>query len=390
MSKLVRETFRVKKDTKWASINLVSLEDPNLSPKAKFIHIYMISRPPNWIIRIPDIIKRSTAGRDAIYNGINELIKHGYIKREADRDDVGKIKKWVYNIYEMPKNQPLPEKPDLAEPDLAEPDAYYYNSDSSKQSKKDVSYETSEGFSQNPLNLNKKLRLTIKRKKPPSDNNGNGLIYNSASAKGNGNGISVWKDHELDPSHIYETKIAKLRERIVNRRINKPLVDETNEVLDYWNEYASILSNNGNKKLTVHYTDKDTKTYYMHKIIVTGLIGTRNFLMKDIKKAIDNYVWILQNSWYGKKNIYRNFWEFYGNQNLFGDCIEDNVKNNRKYIGREVEKRTLTEDELEDKVRKFHWNKYRENLDIHHWKTFYLPLIKSGEVKSEKDFCKFT
>ena len=83
MSKLIKDEFIIEKSSKWSAINLTAIEDPHLSPTEKFIHTYLVSRPPGWEIRIKDIIKRSTVGRDAIYNGLKKLIDAGYIHREA-------------------------------------------------------------------------------------------------------------------------------------------------------------------------------------------------------------------------------------------------------------------------------------------------------------------
>ncbi|GAG14711.1 unnamed protein product, partial [marine sediment metagenome] len=133
MSKLIKEEFKIHKSTKWSTINLTAIEDPELSLKAKYVHTYLITRPPNWEIRIKDIINRSTAGRDAIYSGLKELVDKKYIHREQKRGQGGKMGVFIYKVYETPT--PLPEKPDTAEPDTANPHAYYYNSSSNKQSK---------------------------------------------------------------------------------------------------------------------------------------------------------------------------------------------------------------------------------------------------------------
>ena len=79
--------------------------DTNLSWKAKGILGYFLSRPDNWTIIVADLIKQSTDGRDSVYSGLKELIKAGYIVREAIRES-GKILKWEYIVFEEPQINP--------------------------------------------------------------------------------------------------------------------------------------------------------------------------------------------------------------------------------------------------------------------------------------------
>jgi len=369
--------------THYHLLDLSVVEDRNLSLQAIGLHTYLVSRPPGWKIWEKVLISSFKNGRDSIRSCMKELEKAGYIEKEQLRDR-GKFSRVKLRIHRRLENRRRENR--------RRKTRQYNNKQFNNKQSKDVSKETSVGFLQKPFDSKTPSLLKVKIKRKRLNGNKNGLLYNSSSTFGSKRAnLNGWNHYDLDISKDSQKNIAKLKDKIVNMRINKPLIDETNEVLNYWNESASLLSNNGHK-LTTHYTDKDTKTYYMHRVIVTGMIEIQKLSVEDLKKAIDNWVWILQNSWYGGKHgrKYKELWKLYGNQKLFNDCIENNVKDNEKYTGYRKEQRILNIDELEEKIRKFHWNRHRENMDNMTWETFYLPMIDSGKVKSEKDFYKYT
>lgn len=77
------------------------IHDTDLSAKAKGIMIYLVSLPNDWKLYMRELVTHFTDGIDAIRNGINELIKAGYIIRgERFRDENGRYKEYIYHVYE--------------------------------------------------------------------------------------------------------------------------------------------------------------------------------------------------------------------------------------------------------------------------------------------------
>ncbi|WP_058710605.1 hypothetical protein [Paenibacillus jamilae] len=150
-------TIRVakKKEFPYIQIDKFAIdEDSRISWQAKGLLTYLIGKPDDWIVRIGDLVKRASNGRDAVYSIINELIDAGYIEREQVRGDgSGKFGDISYLVYEtplhtnplskpdkrkkkkesapLPENpdtvksvdkSPLPENPDTGKPDTDRPD----------------------------------------------------------------------------------------------------------------------------------------------------------------------------------------------------------------------------------------------------------------------------
>jgi hypothetical protein len=378
VAKLIREKFKILKSTKWASINLTAVEDPNLSPKAKWIHTYMLSRPPSWEIRIRDIINKSTAGRDAIYSGLKELEENKYIHRKRIYKN-GRIVYWLYEVNEKPTEKPPPEKlvPEKPEQenllpgfqDQENPHNYYYNNNNSQHktlSKERVIPEASSGLSEK-THL---LRIKRRRKK-----NNKGLFYSSDRPRRyKTTPLNSWNQHPLNKNNKYDPPVIALQDKIKNMRIKRPAYKETEEVINYWNKVASQLSNNGHK-LPTHRLDLDTKTSYMCKLIVTGILHTSELTVEDIKKAIDNYTKILENSHY-YHHLYT-FPQFYSKA-VFSDCIEGNLSSYIKY------KRKLTKDGLLDIAESEHRLFYGKKATIEEI-DLYKRWIQEGEVTTEED-----
>ena len=95
------------------------IDTDTLSGKAKWILIYILSKPPNWQVWESDIIKHSRDGRDAVRAGIRELIAAGYVYREQSRDNTGKFIAYEYHVSEVPyfiDNLPQTEFPSTDNP----------------------------------------------------------------------------------------------------------------------------------------------------------------------------------------------------------------------------------------------------------------------------------
>ena len=158
-------------------------------------------------------------------------------------------------------------------------------------------------------------------------------------------------------------------------RIKEPAANETKEVIDYWNKVASQLSNNGHK-LPSHRLDLNTITSYRCKLIVTGILHTTELTVEDIKKAIDNYTKVLQNSHY-YTHLY-SFPQFYGKE-IFSDCIEGNLS---KYINQP--KKKLTKEGLLEVAKAEHKLVYKRRATYKE-EEYYMAQISGGHIKTEDD-----
>jgi hypothetical protein len=80
---------------------------------------YLLSKPDHWQVSVTQLVKFSANssrrdGRDSIYRILDELIERGYIARVAQRDPGGKLKGYVYEVYDTPQprdaDAPAPKK----------------------------------------------------------------------------------------------------------------------------------------------------------------------------------------------------------------------------------------------------------------------------------------
>lgn len=110
--------IRKQKDSQnpYTMINNWCLRDPMLSAKAKGIFAYIMSLPDDWRFYASELEQHFTDGREAISNGLKELEKAGYLRREAIRDN-GRFKSLDYTFFETPEH----DKPETAFPHTAIP-----------------------------------------------------------------------------------------------------------------------------------------------------------------------------------------------------------------------------------------------------------------------------
>ncbi len=143
MSDFSKTIFRTaKRDNPYVQIDKTVLNDVRLSWKAKGLMAFLLSKPDHWEINIRNLIKQAKDGKEAVYSGIKELIKLGYIVRVESRDK-GRFSHIEYLIFENPQlastakvdylaktdrtqqnpiKTPLPGNPDTVEPETESPD----------------------------------------------------------------------------------------------------------------------------------------------------------------------------------------------------------------------------------------------------------------------------
>ena len=68
-----------KKQGNFTIIDNKLINTPDLTPKAKWILIYILSKPYDWQVYEGDIKNHALIGRDAVRSGLKELIRCGYI-----------------------------------------------------------------------------------------------------------------------------------------------------------------------------------------------------------------------------------------------------------------------------------------------------------------------
>lgn len=94
-----------KRENPYAQIDKSAINDTRLTWKAKGILVYLLSKPEDWTVNIKDIVNHANDGRDAVYNGIKELIAAGYILRVLLQSQRGRFKGYEYHVYEIPQAQ---------------------------------------------------------------------------------------------------------------------------------------------------------------------------------------------------------------------------------------------------------------------------------------------
>jgi hypothetical protein len=112
--------IRVEHDTKhpYKVINTGFANDERLTWGARGLLTYLLSKPDDWKVMVPDLIKQSPAGRDAVYAILKNLEDNGYLRRIRTRRADGTFE-YSTVIYE--KAQPLTAFPETDEPYTAEP-----------------------------------------------------------------------------------------------------------------------------------------------------------------------------------------------------------------------------------------------------------------------------
>lgn len=103
--------------------------DTRLSIEARWMLIYLLSKPDNWIVRAGDIQRAGSIGRDKAYKLVRECIAAGYIRREHQATGGVNYEVRDEAIRPLPENteaggEPLPEKPDTEKPLPENTDAY--------------------------------------------------------------------------------------------------------------------------------------------------------------------------------------------------------------------------------------------------------------------------
>lgn len=95
-----------KRENPFVQIDRSCFEDELLSWRGKGMMGYLLSRPNDWVIRKADLVKRSPDGKSVVEGALLDLMERGYIFYYPERDEKGRIEKWIYEVYESPELNP--------------------------------------------------------------------------------------------------------------------------------------------------------------------------------------------------------------------------------------------------------------------------------------------
>lgn len=100
MSIIKHRNFKIP----YTQISNQIINDKRLSYKAKGILIYVLSKPPNWEVRVQDVINQSPKeGITSIRSGISELLLTGYAELRNDYDkEKNELTGRYYLFYHKP------------------------------------------------------------------------------------------------------------------------------------------------------------------------------------------------------------------------------------------------------------------------------------------------
>lgn len=100
-----------REDGKFFLMNKQSIEDCQLSWKAKGILSYLMSKPSDWQIHVSDLAKHSTDGESAVRSALAELEVTGYLVRRREHGEDGQFQ-WICMVYETPVPESARSHPD--------------------------------------------------------------------------------------------------------------------------------------------------------------------------------------------------------------------------------------------------------------------------------------
>ena len=101
-----------KYESNFTAIPNAIIDNRELSAEARWVLIYLLSKPKDWVVRVTDIRAAGNLGRDKVYSLMKELVEARYVEKIQGRKEDGSYGDAEYLVVD----QPLPEKPYPAEP----------------------------------------------------------------------------------------------------------------------------------------------------------------------------------------------------------------------------------------------------------------------------------
>ncbi len=110
--------IRIIKNRDFLQVSHIPLYDPKLSLKAKGILCIMLSMSDEWEFRREHLLSFCSDGKDSLKVALKELQDAGYVTLNNERDEKGRIQKWIMSVYEVPTTHEtvdnLPTNPELS------------------------------------------------------------------------------------------------------------------------------------------------------------------------------------------------------------------------------------------------------------------------------------
>lgn len=104
MSDDAKTIFRSKHRRNYTTFANDLLYNPTLSGKAKWVLMYLLSKPEDWVTRVSDIVNHGTDGRSAILSAIKELKQAGYLRKvRVTCPDTGRVLRWETQVFDEPQ-----------------------------------------------------------------------------------------------------------------------------------------------------------------------------------------------------------------------------------------------------------------------------------------------
>ena len=95
--------IRVVHNKNYTIINNFIATDDRLSWKAKGIFLYAFSRPEDWSFNTKDLVNKGKDGIEAVYSGLAELKKYGYLICHKQGRKQGIFQKVEWTFFEVPQ-----------------------------------------------------------------------------------------------------------------------------------------------------------------------------------------------------------------------------------------------------------------------------------------------
>lgn len=154
---------RVEKNKNYTVMSNYHLRDKSISNKAKGLLSIMLSLPEDWDYTVEGLALICLDGVSAIKSTIIELEGAGYVKRERERNEQGKLGGMIYVIYEEPVRDNTPDDKNKAADDVSD----IQEDESEENNKKPVVEKPTVDFptQENHRQLNKDIINTNKQNK---------------------------------------------------------------------------------------------------------------------------------------------------------------------------------------------------------------------------------
>lgn len=109
-----------KGDDPYVHIDKLLVNDRRLGWDTVGLLAYLLGKPNNWKVRMAQLIKFRSAGRDALRRMLREAERFGYVYRTRTNKEKGRFI-WVTHVYESPDLNPNFTPPSTGLPSMAEP-----------------------------------------------------------------------------------------------------------------------------------------------------------------------------------------------------------------------------------------------------------------------------